>query len=98
MSLKNMPALTRLCLFMASVFLGATSLAAQLAAGTILGTVKDSSGGLVANAKVTVRNNDTGAVRTVTTGADGQFRIPALAVGTYEVKTESAGFKTESQT
>jgi len=99
MSSRNTSAWGGLALaFAAILFLFAVPVHAQLPTGTILGTVKDASGGLVPNATITVRNAGTGLVRTATTESDGQFRIPALAVGTYEVKVENAGFKTESQT
>ena len=43
--------------------------------GAILGTVKDTSGGVVASAKVTATNTDTNETRTVNTGDDGAYRI-----------------------
>ncbi len=63
--------------------------------GVILGVVKDPSGGTVPNAKVTVTNVDTSASRTVTTGDDGAYRVPALQPGHYSVKVEAQGFRTE---
>ena len=70
---------------------------AQLPTATILGVAKDSSGGVVPNATVTITNVDTGLTRTVKTGDDGAYRAPELAVGHYEVKGEHAGFKTEAR-
>src|ERR1700676_5181223 len=66
---------------------------AQLPTATILGVAKDSSGGVLPNVTVTATNVDTGSARTVKTGDDGEFRLPELAVGRYEVKGEHAGFK-----
>ena len=66
--------------------------------GTILGTVKDSSGGVVPQAKVTIVNTDTNDTRTATTGDDGSFRFPALVAGHYSVRVEKEGFKTQTQT
>ena len=71
---------------------------AQLPTGTILGLVKDSSGAAVPGTTVTITNTETGQTRTVTTGDDGAYRVPALAVGKYEVKAEHSGFSTETQT
>jgi outer membrane receptor protein involved in Fe transport len=76
----------------------AVSVMAQLPTGTILGVVKDSSGAAVPGATLTVRNVDTDQSRNITTGQDGAYRVPALAVGHYEVKTSHTGFKTETQT
>jgi hypothetical protein len=67
----------------------------QLPVGTILGTVKDSSGAFVAGAQLTIRNQDTGLTRTTVSGADGSYRFDALPVGSYEIRTEQAGFRTE---
>jgi hypothetical protein len=66
---------------------------AQLPTATILGVAKDSSGGVLPNVTVTVTNVETGLTRTVKTSDDGEFRIPELPVGRYEVKGEHAGFK-----
>jgi hypothetical protein len=60
---------------------------------TILGVVKDSSGGVVPGATVSVRNTDTSLTRTVTSGDDGAWRVPALLAGHYEVKVEKMDFK-----
>jgi hypothetical protein len=68
------------------------------ATSVILGVVKDTSGGVVPGASVTVRNTATSQVRTVNTGDDGAYRVPALLAGTYEVKVEKTGFQTATQT
>lgn len=70
---------------------------AQLPTATILGVAKDSSGGVLPNATITITNVDTGAKRVVMTADDGTYRIPELPVGHYEVRGEHAGFKTETQ-
>jgi Carboxypeptidase regulatory-like domain/TonB dependent receptor-like, beta-barrel len=80
------------------VVLCASVALAQLPTGTILGVVHDSSGGVVPDATVTIRSTDTGLVRTITTGADGAFRVPALPVGQYTVKVEKTGFQSVTQT
>ena len=67
---------------------------AQAPVGDISGTVYDESGAIVPGVPVIVTNNETGASRTVTTGADGAFSVSALAAGVYEVRVELAGFRT----
>lgn len=67
-------------------------------AGTILGVVKDTSGGTVPEAKVTVTNTDTNDSRTINTGDDGAFNAPGLNPGHYLLKIEKVGFKTVNQT
>ena len=61
--------------------------------GTITGEVRDSTGGLVPGATVTVVNKATNATRTTQTNAVGLFDFPALPPGTYTVKSELEGFK-----
>ena len=67
---------------------------AQTFRGTILGTVTDTSGAVVPGAKITIRNVDTGLVRTTETQADGSYRIPELPIGTYDETVEKADFQT----
>jgi hypothetical protein len=71
---------------------------AQQSIGTILGIVKDTSGGTVPQAKVTVTNTETNESRTADTGDDGAYRFPALKPGHYIVKIEKDGFKTQTET
>src|SRR6266853_784267 len=73
------------------------SISAQVPTGTILGTVKDPSGAVVAGAAITIRNVDTGDRRTAVSGTDGAYRVPQLPTGHYEVKAEQSGFRTETQ-
>ena len=91
--MKNMK---RIIACFVALLLGGSMMQAQ-STGTILGVVKDSSGAVVPGAKVTARETDTGATRTVTTGNDGAYRFDALAVGTYSVTVEATGFQTEVQ-
>jgi hypothetical protein len=88
------------CLGMVSIavlILLAIPAVAQLPTATILGTAKDTSGGVLPNTTVTITNVDTGVKRVVTTGDDGFYRAPELAVGNYEVRGEHAGFKTDTR-
>jgi carboxypeptidase family protein/TonB-dependent receptor-like protein len=81
-----------LVLFSLALFAGAST-SAQTFRGTILGSVTDSSGAAVPGATVTVKNMDTGLVRTVTTSDDGSYAAPELPIGNYSVSVEKAGFK-----
>ena len=76
------------------VLLAAVTLSAQTFRGTILGTVTDPSGAVVAGAKVTVKNLGTGLERTTETSADGSYALPELPIGTYTVTVVLAGFQT----
>ena len=82
-----------LCLAVLSLGL-ATAAVAQSVSGTILGTVTDSTGAVVAGAKVTIINEGTGLTRTVVADANGEYTAPSLPTGHYTVTAEMTGFKT----
>src|SRR5436853_7829731 len=63
------------------VLLAAVSLSAQTFRGTILGTVTDPSGAVVAGAKVSVKNTGTGLARSTETSGDGSYSLPASPTG-----------------
>jgi hypothetical protein len=76
------------------LLLFSSSLLAQTFRGTILGTVTDPQGAVVAGAKVTAHNIDTGLERTTQTSADGSYSLPELPIGTYTVTVTQSGFQT----
>jgi hypothetical protein len=90
------PSRYALCLFAVLVVTAglAFPLRAQVITATLSGTIKDSSGSVVPDAKVTATNISTGLVRTTATGIDGQYVLPFLPVGNYTVKVEHTGFRT----
>src|SRR3989449_1397991 len=65
---------------------------------TLEGIVRDTSGALIPNSKVTLHNALTNQSRTVTTDEQGFFRAEQLAVGAYEVRVEQTGFAPYRQT
>jgi hypothetical protein len=67
---------------------------AQATTGTIRGVVSDPSKAVVPNATVTVTNKATSAERKVATNAAGEYLVPNLPPGDYEIKTTVGGFKT----
>src|SRR5262249_28183077 len=67
--------------------------AAQAVSGTILGTVKDSSGAAIANAPVAITGAENGVSRSVRTDGSGDYSAPLLPTGLYSVSVEMQGFK-----
>ena len=70
----------------------------NLATGTLVGTVTDNTGGVVAAATVTVTNTQTQVVSRATTNGEGSYYVPFLGIGSYQVTVEAAGFKKYEQT
>ena len=69
--------------------------AAQSTTQSIQGIVTDSSGAVVAGARVTATELNTGVVRTVTTNETGNYTVPSIPVGNYDIKVEMQGFKAD---
>ncbi len=70
---------------------------AQNASGTIVGHLKDPNGAAIVSAKVSVTNQDTRDVRTVSTNEAGDYTVSLLQPGRYQVTVTAAGFKSETQ-
>ena len=66
----------------------------QADTGTIAGTVRDSSGGVVPDALVSAKNTATSAERTAQTDSTGGYTIPGLAPGTYDISISKTNFAT----
>ncbi|MBV9781275.1 MAG: carboxypeptidase regulatory-like domain-containing protein [Acidobacteriaceae bacterium] len=66
--------------------------------GTISGTVTDPSGAVISGAEITVKNEDTGAVRKTSASIVGRYQFFALPVGHYEVRVDHPGFAQEIRT
>jgi hypothetical protein len=79
-----------------SLFLPATAMFAQISNATLLGTVTDSSGGVISGATIEVKNLATLATRSAKTAGDGEYVIPDLPAAHYSVTISMAGFKTNN--
>ena len=78
-------------------FFSATILRADVT-GSVLGVVHDSSGAVVAGAKIVATNVQTNFKQETVSGTDGAFRILALPAGTYKLTVTAAGFRTFTET
>jgi hypothetical protein len=67
---------------------------AQSTQGTILGTVKDSKGAVIAGATVTLLNSDEGVSRTTTTNSSGDYQFLDTIANRYDLSVTAAGFET----
>src|SRR5437763_1994276 len=71
---------------------------AQTSRGTLSGTVTDTSGAVVTNATVTIKQTTTGVTRQSTTNAAGFYRFDAVDLGQYIMSVQAAGFGQEDKT
>ncbi len=72
---------------------GAIQLSAQVDTGTILGTVKDSTGAVIPGAKVTLTNEGTNYSFSKLSEKDGSYVFTPIPIGTYSVTAEYQGFR-----
>ena len=65
----------------------------QSVTGTLLGAITDTNNAVVAGATVTITELHTAISRSATTNEDGNYAFNNLAMGTYSIQVEHAGFK-----
>jgi outer membrane receptor protein involved in Fe transport len=65
---------------------------AQMVSGDLVGTVVDSTGAAIPSATVTATNTATGVKTTTTSNGNGEYRIPNLLAGSYDVSAMATGF------
>lgn len=70
---------------------------AQVDQGSVTGVVQDSTGAVVANAKVTLLNTDIGLSLETTTTNGGEYTFTPVRIGHYSVTVTAAGFSTTTQ-
>src|SRR5579864_5803716 len=77
--------------------LGALGFAQSTTTGDVSGTVTDSSGAVVPNAPVTLKNNSTGRTQSTNTNGTGAYRFSLVQPGDYIVEASSSGFQPASR-
>src|SRR5450755_1110537 len=95
---RNHPQLASiLTIAVAALLLLTVSAWAQSFRGSVRGTVTDPSGSVIAGAKITAKNINTGLQRETTTGPDGAYVLAELPAGEYTIRAESAGLSPTAQ-
>lgn len=74
------------------VLLAAVPVAAQTSMATLRGKVADQQGGVLPGVTVTVKQTETNTTRTGVTNETGQYYLPNLPAGTYEITVDLQGF------
>src|SRR5918995_4191223 len=80
------------CLVLVVSLLPVPRVFAQFETATVVGTVRDSSGAVVPDAKVTLTNTQTGVSAERMSDANGNFEFFTVRIGTYLLSAEKAGF------
>src|SRR4051794_5752658 len=88
---SRIPALAAILLFSTVTVWGAVT-------GSISGAVTDISGSVIPGARLTVHNTAQGTDIKATTDAKGEYSIPSVAVGSYDLLCEANGFRSEKRT
>ena len=83
------------CIAVLTCLSAAQILAQSGATGTIVGTVTDTSGAVVPNAKVSIASVATNVGQDTVTSAAGTYSVPSLLPGSYRVTVASAGFSNQ---
>ena len=86
----------RFALVVLTLLLGLT-IPAWAQEAEIVGTVNDASGGAIPGVTITATNIETGLARTTLSNDVGQFLLPSLRIGRYNIKASLEGFKTAEQ-
>jgi hypothetical protein len=90
----KMRSTSRIGLLLVFVLVATSSVPAQVTtSGRLTGNVADSQGAAVANAQVTVKNDQTGTEFKAATNDEGGWSIPSIENGTYTITITAAGFK-----
>ncbi|HQR35942.1 MAG TPA: carboxypeptidase-like regulatory domain-containing protein, partial [Blastocatellia bacterium] len=92
--MRRVVALAFLAMF---ALFASTSAYGQAVYGNIVGSVTDTSGAVVANAKVTITDTGRGVSVSTITNESGNFTQRFLIVGRYQVRVEAQGFKAAVQ-
>src|SRR5438045_686977 len=76
----------------------ALSASAQVSTSSINGVVTDSTGAVVANAKVEAKNEETGVVYNSVTTSTGNYSFASLTPGRYSITVRQTGFRSYTST
>lgn len=87
----------KLAFLLIAFSLGIFPLYAQYTTASLRGTVVDPANDVIPGAKVTVRNTETGLIRTMVTGSEGTYIFSVLPVGHYALTVKKSGFATYTQ-
>ncbi|MDP9170765.1 MAG: carboxypeptidase-like regulatory domain-containing protein, partial [Acidobacteriota bacterium] len=88
----------RNCIAVAICLVAGLTLFAQTDRGTITGTITDPGNAVIQGAKISLKSIETGAAYDTVTTSTGNYTLPSLPAGTYDLTVESPGFNRHVQT
>jgi len=88
------PGMLRLASLLCLLVLSTNPISAQIDTGGITGTVTDRAGAVVADATITLTNDETSVVLSTKSTSTGTYSLNAIRPGTYTLRGEAAGFQT----
>ncbi len=77
-----------------AVFVSSCFAQSSAGGGSIQGAVKDATGAILPNAKITILHVETGRATNTVSNSEGYFSTPALNIGKYKIRVEAPGMKT----
>ncbi len=80
------------------LLLSLTLMNAQVDTGSIAGTVRDSTGAVIPQARITITNQGTGAAQVAATNESGSYVVTPLRIGVYSVEVAQPGFQRQRRT
>ncbi len=80
-----------LCVLLVALILSRPVLG-QVDSGAVVGVVRDASGALIPNSRVTLTSQDSGRVVSTNTNSSGEYTFSPVKIGTYTISVESSGF------
>ena len=82
------------CLILGLSFVISVPVQAQVSGATLSGAITDASGGAIPDARIAVKNIDTGVTAETSSNATGAYTVPNLNPGNYQVSVSADGFST----
>ena len=82
-----------LCFMAAAIFLPGSHCTAQVTSAELIGTIRDASGAVIPNAKVTANNIATDVSHSTVSGNSGDYVLTSLPPGDYTVTVDAPGFR-----
>src|ERR1700676_4584321 len=95
--MRNFTPLACVVVIVAITVFGTGQARAQVTGATLTGTVKDTTGGIIPNAQLTITDWATAVTRIISSDGAGLYTAPNLLPGTYEIRVTAQGFSTAVQ-